>query len=169
MHGIETANGHEDNFVLEDNFILIVNDEPDQLTLMGTLLRKAGYSVLTAEDGVEGLSLARREQPDLVISDVSMPRMNGLHATREILHRHAGTRVILLTSDDDYETARTGFEVGALGYVVKDNMISDLPDAIEAVLAGKVFLSGCVVRHACAYSHESPQERDATTAGFTAL
>jgi hypothetical protein len=46
VHGIE-SNGHEDNSVL------IVNDEPDQLTLMGSLLRKAGYSVLTAEDGVE--------------------------------------------------------------------------------------------------------------------
>ena len=47
MHGIEISNGHDDNSVL------IVNDEPDQLTLMGSLLRKAGYSVLTAEDGVE--------------------------------------------------------------------------------------------------------------------
>ena len=47
-------------------------------------MRKAGYSVLTAEDGLEGLTLARRERPDLVISDVSMPRMNGLEFCREI-------------------------------------------------------------------------------------
>ena len=48
MQGIEISNGHDENSVL------IVNDEPDQLTLMGTLLHKAGYSILTAEDGVEG-------------------------------------------------------------------------------------------------------------------
>jgi len=77
VHGID-SNGHEENSVL------IVNDELDQLTLMGSLLRKAGYAVLTAEDGVEGLSLARRERPDLVISDVTMPRMNGLEFCRQI-------------------------------------------------------------------------------------
>ena len=82
MHGIEISNGHEENSVL------IVNDEPDQLTLMGSLLRKAGYAVLTAEDGLEGLTLARRERPDLVISDVTMPRMNGL----DVLPRNSRRR-----------------------------------------------------------------------------
>jgi two-component system alkaline phosphatase synthesis response regulator PhoP len=77
VHRTEISNGHEDNSVL------IVNDEPDQLTLMGNLLHKAGYSVLTAEDGVEGLTLARRARPDLVISDVTMPRMNGLDFCRD--------------------------------------------------------------------------------------
>lgn len=120
MQGIETANGREDNFVLEDNFILIVNDEPDQLTLMGTLLRKAGYSVLTAEDGVEGLSLARREQPDLVISDVSMPRMNGLEFCREIrADNELKTVPILLVSarQKDTESAVAGLKAGADDYL----------------------------------------------------
>ena len=120
MQGIETANGHEDNFVLEDNFILIVNDEPDQLILMSTLLRKAGYSVLTAEDGVEGLSLARREQPDLVISDVSMPRMNGLEFCREIrADNELKTVPILLVSarQKDTESAVAGLKAGADDYL----------------------------------------------------
>ena len=120
MQGIETANGHEDNFVLEDNFILIVNDEPDQLTLMSSLLRKAGYSVLTAEDGLEGLSLARREQPDLVISDVSMPRMNGLEFCREIrADNELKTVPILLVSarQKDTESAVAGLKAGADDYL----------------------------------------------------
>ena len=120
MQGTETANGHEDNFVLEDNFILIVNDEPDQLTLMSSLLRKAGYSVLTAEDGVEGLSLARREQPDLVISDVSMPRMNGLEFCREIrADNELKTVPILLVSalQKDTESAVAGLKAGADDYL----------------------------------------------------
>ncbi len=120
MHGIETSNGHADNFALEDNFILIVNDEPDQLTLMGTLLRKAGYSVLTAEDGIEGLSLARQEQPDLVISDVSMPRMNGLEFCKEIrADSELKTVPILLVSarQTDTESAVAGLKAGADDYL----------------------------------------------------
>ena len=120
MHGIETSNGHEDNFVLEDNFILIVNDEPDQMSLMGTLLRKAGYSILTAEDGVEGLSVAKREQPDLVISDVSMPRMDGLELCREIrADSELKTIPILLVSarQKDTEHAVAGLKAGADDYL----------------------------------------------------
>jgi PAS domain S-box-containing protein len=120
VHGIGTSNGHEDRFVLEDNSILIINDEPDQLVLMGALLRKAGYSVLTAEDGVEGLSLARREQPDLVISDVSMPRMNGLEFCREIrADSELKTVPILLVSarQKDTESAVAGLKAGADDYL----------------------------------------------------
>ena len=114
MHGKEISNGHDDNSVL------IVNDEPDQLTLMGTLLHKAGYSVLTAEDGVEGLTLARRERPDLVISDVSMPRMNGLEFCREIRgDSELRTVPILLVSarQKDTESAVAGLRAGADDYL----------------------------------------------------
>ena len=55
--------------------VLIVNDLPEQLSLMDTLLRKAGFAVLTAVDGQEALEVAKRERPDLVISDVTMPRL----------------------------------------------------------------------------------------------
>ena len=114
MHGIEISNGHDDNSVL------IVNDEPDQLTLMGSLLRKAGYSVLTAEDGREGLTLARRERPDLVISDVSMPRMDGLEFCREIrADSELKTVPILLVSarQKDTESAVAGLRAGADDYL----------------------------------------------------
>lgn len=113
MYGIE-SNGHEDNSVL------IVNDEPDQLTLMGGLLRKAGYSVLTAEDGLEGLTLARRERPDLVISDVSMPRMNGLEFCREIRtdSELKTVPILLITAHQkDTESAVAGLKAGADDYL----------------------------------------------------
>jgi PAS domain S-box-containing protein len=113
VHGID-SNGHEESSVL------IVNDEPDQLTLMGNLLRKAGYAVLTAEDGVEGLTLARRERPDLVISDVSMPRMNGLVFCREIrADLELKTVPILLVTalQKDTESAVAGLNAGADDYL----------------------------------------------------
>ena len=120
MHGIETSNGHADDFALEENHVLIVNDEPDQLSLMGTLLRKAGYSILTAEDGIEGLTIAKREQPDLVISDVSMPRMNGLEFCKEIrADSELKTVPILLVSarQTDTESAVAGLKAGADDYL----------------------------------------------------
>ncbi len=113
MHGIE-SNGHEDNSVL------LVNDDPDQLTLMGGLLRKAGYSVLTAEDGLDGLTLARRERPDLVISDVSMPRMDGLELCREIRtdSELKTVPILLITAHQkDTESAVAGMKAGADDYL----------------------------------------------------
>ena len=114
VHGIEISNGHEDNSVL------IVNDEPDQLRLMGTLLHKAGYSVLTAEDGSQGLALARRERPDLVISDVSMPNMNGLEFCRSIrADSELKTVPILLVSalQKDTDSVVAGLQAGADDYL----------------------------------------------------
>ncbi len=114
MHRIEISNGHEDNSVL------IINDEPDQLTLMGNLLHKAGYSVLTAEDGVDGLTLAKQKRPDLVISDVSMPRMNGLEFCRELrADSELRTVPILLVSalEKDTESMVAGLRAGADDYL----------------------------------------------------
>src|ERR1051325_4994092 len=110
----ESPNGNEDNSVL------IVNDEPDQLTLMGNLLRKAGYSVLTAGDGLDGLMVARQKRPDLVISDVSMPKMNGLEFCREIrADSELKTVPILLVTalQKDTESAVAGLQAGADDYL----------------------------------------------------
>ena len=114
MHGVEISNGHEDNSVL------IVNDDPDQLRLMGNLLAKAGYSVVTAVDGLDGLTLAKRERPDVVISDVSMPRMDGLEFCREM---RADTElktvpILLVTAlQKDTESAVAGLRAGADDYL----------------------------------------------------
>lgn len=114
MQGVEISNGREDNSVL------IVNDEPDQLRLMRTLLNKAGYSVVTAENGVEGLAQAKRKRPDLVISDVTMPLMNGLDFCRHVrADSELKTVPILLISahQKDTETVVEGLRAGADDYL----------------------------------------------------
>ena len=114
MRGVHSSNGHE------DNSILIVNDVPEHLELMNILLRKAGYSVLTAEDGYEGFNLAKEEHPDLVISDVSMPRVNGLEFCR-LLRADDELRSIpiLLVSAlrKDTESVVAGLQAGADDYL----------------------------------------------------
>ena len=114
MHGVEISNGREDNSVL------IVNDEPDQLQLMRNLLSKAGFAVLTAGDGTEGLDLAKRQRPDLIISDVSMPRMDGLEFCRRLrADGELKTVPILLISalQKDTETIVAGLRAGADDYL----------------------------------------------------
>ncbi len=114
MHGEEISNGHEENSVL------VVNDEPEQLELMTNLLNKAGYSVLRAVDGLEALAVALREHPDLVISDVSMPRMNGMDFCRQMRADSALKTVpILLVSalQKDTESVIAGLQAGADDYL----------------------------------------------------
>lgn len=104
----------------EDNSVLIVNDLPDQLTLMGGLLRKAGYSVFTAEDGVQGFNLAKEQHPDLVISDVSMPRLNGLEFCKLLRDDQELRSIpILLVSalQKDTESMVAGLRAGADDYL----------------------------------------------------
>src|SRR5438105_2807068 len=76
--GNHSTNGYDRHSVL------IVNDLPDQLDLMDAALRKAGYQVHTAGEGSEALEVAKREQLDLIISDVSMPVLNGIELCRKI-------------------------------------------------------------------------------------
>src|SRR6476619_1819617 len=114
MSAAQISNGHE------ENSILIVNDMPEQLLLMHGLLRKAGYSVLTAEDGVQALDIARQSRPDLVISDVSMPRMNGLEFCRVLRSdtELRATPVLLISAlQKDTETVVAGLTAGADDYL----------------------------------------------------
>lgn len=114
MHGVEISNGHDDSSVL------IVNDVHEQLLLMETLLQKAGYSVFTAEDGFLGLNLAKEKHPDLVISDVMMPRMNGLEFCKRLRADSELRSVpILLVSghQKDTESVVAGLKAGADDYL----------------------------------------------------
>lgn len=104
----------------DDNSVLIVNDLPEQLMLMQGLLRKAGYSVLTAEDGLEAYNLAKREHPDLVISDVCMPGVGGLEFCRLLRADNQLRSVpILLVSAQETDTANVvaGLRAGADDYL----------------------------------------------------
>lgn len=115
MRGAHSSNnGHEEDSVL------IVNDVPEQLGLMDSLLRKAGYNVLTAGDGMEAFDIAKCIRPDVVISDVSMPRMNGMEFCR-LIREDAALRSIpiLLVSAHrrDTDSVVEGLASGADDYL----------------------------------------------------
>jgi PAS domain S-box-containing protein len=112
--GAQFSDGHDDNSVL------IVNDLPEQLMLMQGLLRKAGYRVFTAEEGLEAFNLAKQEHPDLVISDVCMPGVGGLEFCRLLRADNQLRSVpILLVSAQETDTANVvaGLRAGADDYL----------------------------------------------------
>ena len=125
----------------DKNTILIVDDSPDNLELMSMLLRNAGYGVLTAGDGKEGFEVARRERPNLVVSDVSMPRMDGIEATRQICGLCPHTHVVMLTIYNSAEHIQHALQAGASGYVLKEAAGQELVTAIRALHNGGHYFS----------------------------
>ncbi|HYP01860.1 MAG TPA: PAS domain S-box protein [Pyrinomonadaceae bacterium] len=100
--------------------VLIVNDSPDALALQSAVLQQAGYRVLAAEDGLEGLALARRELPALVISDVAMPHMDGIELCRRLREdaRLQLTPILLISAHRrDMRSALEGLKAGADDYI----------------------------------------------------
>ena len=94
-----------------------------------------------ASTGREAISKVEELRPDIVIMDVSMPDLNGLEATRQIKKRFPECKILVLTMYEDKESIRRMLQCGASGYVVKKSAVSQLFDAIEAVVKGDAFFS----------------------------
>ncbi|MGH2764009.1 MAG: response regulator [Thermoleophilaceae bacterium] len=98
--------------------------------------------VAEADDGVAALETTQAERPDVAVLDVSMPRMTGLQAAREIRAHVPDTRVLLLSMHEDERYFLEGLEAGAAGYVLKRAADTDLIGAVRTVAGGRTFLSG---------------------------
>lgn len=94
-----------------------------------------------AENGLDAIRCAENFTPDLILLDLSMPKMTGLSAIKEIKRRSPVTKVLLLTVHDSEEYVLKAFELGADGYCLKDAAYSELLIAIKSVLSGKPYLS----------------------------
>lgn len=101
--------------------ILLVDDEPDILEFLGYNLSKEGYTVLTATTGKEGLEIARKAKPDLVILDVMMPEMDGMETCKEMrsLPELKGVIIAFLTARGEDYSQIAGFDAGADDYISK--------------------------------------------------
>jgi two-component system alkaline phosphatase synthesis response regulator PhoP len=113
--------------------ILIVDDEPKIVEICRDYLQAAGYQVLTAGDGARGLSLARRESPDLVVLDLMMPEMDGFDVCRA-LRRERDVPIIMLTARVEETDKLIGLELGADDYVTKPFSPRELVARVRTVL-----------------------------------
>jgi DNA-binding NarL/FixJ family response regulator len=94
-----------------------------------------------ASNGYATVSLAQKLLPDVVIMDISMPNLNGIEATRQILSKAPGTKVIALSIHSHKRYVVRMFHMGASGYLPKDRAFDDLISAIKVVISGRMYLS----------------------------
>jgi DNA-binding NarL/FixJ family response regulator len=124
--------------------ILIVDDHPTVRSGLKSLLNEHdGWEVVgEAQDGIEAVDEVQRLTPDVVVLDVSMPRMNGLQACRIIRQNTPKCEVLIVTQHDSPQMMREAADCGARGYVVKSNVARDLLTAVETVSGHRDFAPG---------------------------
>ena len=123
--------------------ILVVDDHSAVRHGLKTLLGGyPGWEVIDeAEDGIEAVDKANSLKPDVILLDVSMPRMDGLEACRRIRKSAPGSEVLIVTQHDSAQMMHEARSAGARGYVVKANVARDLPAAVEAASQHMPFTS----------------------------
>jgi PAS domain S-box-containing protein len=126
--------------------ILIVDDHPMLRHGIRSFLETAPHMHVCGEavDGIEAIEKASELKPDVIIMDVSMPRMNGLEATREIRRLLPQIEILILTQYESEEMARQAMKAGAKGYVVKSSVSDHLIAAIENVAGHKVAIDDAI-------------------------
>ena len=119
----------DDHAVVAEGLRHVVDAQPD-LTVVGN-----------AADGRAALQRAQELEPEVVVMDIAMPRMNGIEATRAIHDRNPGTRVIILSMHSNPEYVYRALHAGASAFVLKRSAARELVDAIRAVHAGRHYFS----------------------------
>jgi len=129
---------------MSDTTRIIIADDHDILRegLRGILQKHADIEIVAeAENGLKTVSLTKEYCPDIVIMDITMPDLNGIEATRQILRDVAGVKVIALSMHTDRQFVKRMLNVGASGYLLKQSASRELITAIRTVRAGNFYLS----------------------------
>lgn len=115
--------------------VLIVDDSPTEIHILRGILEKAGYTVLSAEDGESGIQAAIAHKPDVILMDVVMPGINGFQATRQISKNpETATIPVIMVTTKDQDTDRAwGLRQGAKEYVVKPVKAAELLNKVNMV------------------------------------
>jgi two-component system, NarL family, response regulator NreC len=119
----------DDHALVRQGFRRILEDDPD-ITVVGE-----------AGNGLDAVTLVKKTDPDVVVMDMSMPEMNGLHATMELLKQRPGTKVLILSMYSEEQYVRNALDAGAKGYILKNAIENDLTRAVRAVAAGERYLA----------------------------
>jgi DNA-binding NarL/FixJ family response regulator len=121
--------------------VLLADDHRKLLELIRVQLEPTFDVVETVEDGESLFEAACKLQPDVIVSDISMPRLNGIEAVKRLRESGSTSKVVFLTVHAHPDFVQAGFKTGALAYVSKLRISADLLVAIREALEGRVFVS----------------------------
>ncbi len=116
--------------------ILLVDDEPDILEIIGYNLSAEGYQIITAENGIKAIKKAKKERPQLIIMDVMMPEMDGIEACEQIrkIPELSNTIIAFLTARGEDYSQMAGFDAGADDYITKPIKPKVLTSKVKSLL-----------------------------------
>ncbi|MFQ5742020.1 MAG: response regulator transcription factor [Acidobacteriota bacterium] len=121
------------------NHILVVDDEADVCDLLSRFLTRRGYRVDTANDGESALEAVRQNEPDIVLLDIRLPKIDGLSVLRKLRQESNGVAIITMSGVADEDTARKSLELGAADFITKP---FNLPYLETSLLAKLILLEG---------------------------
>jgi DNA-binding NarL/FixJ family response regulator len=123
--------------------ILLVDDHPLVRQSIRALLKKAADMEVVgeAQDGQDAIKQIKNLHPDIIIMDVSMPRLDGISATKRILDEDGATRILILSMHANESLAQQALQIGARGYLLKRSLSEELIPALRQVRQGKIVLS----------------------------
>ncbi len=116
--------------------IMVVDDNPDIITIVRTILEGKGFNVLSASSGAECLETLKSEKPDLIVLDIMMPEMDGLEVLTRLkaMSEFSNVPVVLLTAKVQYEDVLGGYKLGADYYITKPFTSTQLINGINLLL-----------------------------------
>ena len=120
----------------DSHLVLVVDDLPDNVTMLCAYLRAKNYKTISANDGVKALELANKDRPDLVMLDINMPEMTGLEVCKELKTQEVTKQIpiILVTANSSTEDIVSGFEVGADDYLIKPYNYMEMLARVRSML-----------------------------------
>jgi DNA-binding NarL/FixJ family response regulator len=124
--------------------LLLVDDHPAVLRQTMQLLPEEFEVVGALESGAELSGLVQETSPDIILLDITLPRVSGIDLARALRQTRCAARIVFLTVHADADYAQAAFAAGGDGYVIKPRLATDLVPALRTVLAGRRFVSPCL-------------------------